>query len=207
MLMKIIEKCPQCSRGCIMSNLPIFSHPSFGTVRIVERNDEPWFVAKDVAKALGYASTNMTTIFQAVPEEWKGSNPITTLGGEQEMLIISEQGLYFFLGRSDKPVALPFQKWLAGDVIPSIRKHGLYATEEVVDRILDDPISGSRCSNGTNSSVNNASLPNPRGTRPSVPRHGSATGRRPQQWPPLPSPSVRPQPLRTNLGGAGTTRP
>ena len=50
MLMKIIEKCPQCSRGCIMSNLPIFSHPSFGTVRIVERNDEPWFVAK----ALGY---------------------------------------------------------------------------------------------------------------------------------------------------------
>ena len=139
MLMKIIEKCPQCSRGCIMSNLPIFSHPSFGTVRIVERNDEPWFVAKDVAKALGYASTNMTTIFQAVPEEWKGSNPITTLGGEQEMLIISEQGLYFFLGRSDKPVALPFQKWLAGDVIPSIRKHGLYATEEVVDRILDDP--------------------------------------------------------------------
>lgn len=122
-----------------MSNLPIFSHPSFGTVRIVERNDEPWFVAKDVAKALGYASTNMTTIFQAVPEEWKGSNRITTLGGEQEMLIISEQGLYFFLGRSDKPVALPFQKWLAGDVIPSIRKHGLYATEEVVDRILDDP--------------------------------------------------------------------
>ena len=79
-----------------MSNLPIFSHPSFGTVRIVERNDEPWFVAK----ALGYASTNMTTIFQAVPEEWKGSNRITTLGGEQEMLIISEQGLYFFLGRS-----------------------------------------------------------------------------------------------------------
>ena len=55
------------------------------------------------------------------------------------MLIISEQGLYFFLGRSDKPVALPFQKWLAGDVIPSTRKHGLYATEEVVDRILDDP--------------------------------------------------------------------
>lgn len=122
-----------------MSNLPIFSHPSFGTVRIVERNDEPWFVAKDVAKALGYASTNMTTIFQAVPEEWKGSNPITTLGGEQEMLIISEQGLYFFLGRSDKPVALPFQKWLAGDVIPSIRKHGLYATSSHYERNATRP--------------------------------------------------------------------
>ena len=123
-----------------MSNLPIFSHPSFGTVRIVERNDEPWFVAKDVLKALGYAEDyNPSRALQAVPEEWKGVQPIHTPGGMQEMLIISEQGLYFFLGRSDKPVALPFQKWLAGDVIPSIRKHGLYATEEVVDRILDDP--------------------------------------------------------------------
>lgn len=111
-----------------MSNLPIFSHPSFGTVRIVERNDEPWFVAKDVLKALGYAEDyNPSRALQAVPEEWKGVQPIHTPGGMQEMLIISEQGLYFFLGRSDKPVALPFQKWLAGDVIPSIRKHGLYA--------------------------------------------------------------------------------
>lgn len=50
-------------------------------------NGEPWFVAKDVARALGYASTNMTTVFQAVPEEWKGSNPIATPGGEHEMLI------------------------------------------------------------------------------------------------------------------------
>ena len=109
-----------------MSNLPIFSHPSFGTVRIVERNDEPWFVAKDVLKALGYAEDyNPSRALQAVPEEWKGVQPIHTPGGMQEMLIISEQGLYFFLGRSDKPVALPFQKWLAGDVIPSIRKHGL----------------------------------------------------------------------------------
>lgn len=123
-----------------MSNLPIFSHPSFGTVRIVERNDEPWFVAKDVAKALGLCQHEHDDNFSGCPGGMgRGSNPITTLGGEQEMLIISEQGLYFFLGRSDKPVALPFQKWLAGDVIPSIRKHGLYATEEVVDRILDDP--------------------------------------------------------------------
>lgn len=125
-----------------MSNFPVFSHPSFGTVRIVERNDEPWFVAKDVAKALGYPENSLrqlNNLFQSVPDEWKGRNPIMTLGGEQEMLIISEQGLYFFLSRSDKPVALPFQKWMAGDVIPSIRKHGLYATEEVVDRILDDP--------------------------------------------------------------------
>ena len=121
------------------SNVKLFEKEEFGKVRVVMQGEDPWFVAKDVAVALGYASTNMTTVFQAVPDEWKGSNRIATPGGEQEMLIISEPGLYFFLARSDKPTALPFQKWLAGDVVPSIRKHGLYATEEVVDRILDDP--------------------------------------------------------------------
>ena len=122
-----------------MTDLKVFEKAEFGSVRVVEREGEPWFVAKDVAKALGYASTNMTTVFQAVPEEWKGSNPIATPGGEQEMLILSEQGLYFFLGRSDKPGALPFQKWLAGDVLPAIRRHGVYATPDMTERMLEDP--------------------------------------------------------------------
>ena len=80
-----------------MNELMLFQKEEFGQVRVVEHNGEPWFVAKDVAVALGYASTNMTTVFQAVPDEWKGSNRIATPGGEQEMLIISEPGLYFFL--------------------------------------------------------------------------------------------------------------
>ena len=73
------------------------------------------FVAKDVAVALGYTSTNTKQLIEHVPTEWKGSNRIATPGGEQTMLTLTEQGLYFFLGRSDKPKALPFQKWLAGD--------------------------------------------------------------------------------------------
>ena len=101
-----------------MTDLKVFEKAEFGSVRVVEREGEPWFVAKDVAKALGYASTNMTTVFQAVPEEWKGSNPIATPGGEQEMLILSEQGLYFFLGRSDKP------RWKPGPK-PTARKSSL----------------------------------------------------------------------------------
>jgi prophage antirepressor-like protein len=96
-------------------------------LRVIEIDGEPWFVAKDVAEALGYSSTNMVQIFSHVPDEWKGSNPIPTPGGMQNMLCISEPGLYFFLGRSDKPLALPFQKWIAGDVVPSIRKKGFYA--------------------------------------------------------------------------------
>jgi hypothetical protein len=56
----------------------------------------------------------------------RGVNPIHTPGGVQEMLCLSEQGLYFFLGRSDKEAALPFQKWYAGEVLPQIRKTGFY---------------------------------------------------------------------------------
>lgn len=91
---------------------------------------------------LGYADSSLETIgrlFQNVPAEWKGRKRIpvpeewkmvrsvlTTPGGTQSMLTLTEQGLYFFLGRSDKPAALPFQKWLAGEVLPSIRKTGGY---------------------------------------------------------------------------------
>lgn len=92
-------------------------------------NGEPWFVAKDVARALGYPESSLrqlNNLFGHVPDEWKGRNWIMTPGGEQEMLIISEQGLYFFLGRSDKPKALPYQMWVAGDVVPTIRRTGQY---------------------------------------------------------------------------------
>jgi len=96
-------------------------------VRTVIIDGEPWWVAKDVAENLGYSpESNPARLFANVPEEWRGVKPIHTPGGLQNMLCISEQGLYFFLGRSDKPKALPFQKWIAGDVIPSIRKKGTY---------------------------------------------------------------------------------
>ena len=98
-------------------------------VRTIAENGEIWFVAKDVALALDYSQSSVNQIvnlFRNVPNEWKGIKPINTLGGEQKLLMISEQGLYFFLGRSDKPKALPFQKWLAGEVLPVIRKTGAY---------------------------------------------------------------------------------
>ena len=55
------------------------------------------------------------------------------------MTTLSEQGLYFFLGRSDKPKALPYQKWLAGEVVPAIRKHGMYATPRTIEAMLANP--------------------------------------------------------------------
>ena len=96
-------------------------------VRVVmDDRGEPWFVAKDVALALGYQWAGIRNI-QHVPVEWRRVESVSTLRrGMQESWFLSEQGLYFFLGRSDKPGALPFQKWLAGEVLPAIRKTGGY---------------------------------------------------------------------------------
>ena len=104
------------------------------SVRVLQQGGEYWFVAKDVAEALGYAkvsvASSLNKLLKNIPAEWKGKKRILTPGGDQELLTISEQGLYFFLGRSDKPAALPFQKWYAGEVLPQIRKTGSYSTKE-----------------------------------------------------------------------------
>lgn len=105
---------------------------------VVDENSNLWFVARDVAEALEYSAASLgqpNNLMQNVPEEWKGHKPIMTPGGSQDMLCLSEQGLYFFLGRSDKPKALPFQMWLAGEVLPSIRKTGGYVLELNLEEI------------------------------------------------------------------------
>ena len=96
---------------------------------IMDDGGEPWFVAKDVALALGYQWNGAARIAH-VPEEWRGVTSVVTPFGEQEMLTLSEQGLNFFVLRSDKPAALPFQRWLAGEVLPSLRRTGSYALTE-----------------------------------------------------------------------------
>ncbi len=94
-------------------------------VRVTQdEQGEPRFVAKDLAEVLGYKWNPY--LLNHIPEQWKDTKPIVTPGGPQEMITLSEQGMYFFLGRSDKPAALPFQMFLAGEVLPSIRKHGAY---------------------------------------------------------------------------------
>lgn len=109
------------------TGLQIFEQAEFGKARVIESDGEFWFVARDVTEALGYGTdSKMGALLKNVPNEWKGVNSIYTPGGRQDMATLSEQGLYFFVCRSDKPKALPFQKWIAGDVLPSIRKHGGY---------------------------------------------------------------------------------
>lgn len=106
-----------------MNELTVFNYGA-AVVRTVMIDGEPWFVAKDVCEILG-VGWNGTTISH-IPEQWKGMRSVRTPRGNQMMAVLSEQGVYFFLGRSDKPAALPFQMWIAGDVVPMIRKTGSY---------------------------------------------------------------------------------
>ena len=122
------------------SNVKLFEKEEFGKVRVVMQDEDPWFVAKDVATALGYADTddavrrhcNYAELFK--PGELPGLEI-----GPRGMYFIPEPDVYRLVVRSALPTAKVFEKWVFEEVLPSIRKHGLYATEEVVDRILDDP--------------------------------------------------------------------
>jgi len=108
-----------------MNELQLFNYEG-KEVRTVVKDGEPWVVAKDVCELLGYAWKGQAAIAH-VPEDWRGVTSVQTPSGIQEMVVLSEQGLYFFLARSDKPGALPFQMWIAGEIIPTIRRTGSYS--------------------------------------------------------------------------------
>lgn len=93
-------------------------------VRVVMRNGNPEFVASDVASILGYRMAS--DLSRILDDDEKGTHNLRTLGGDQEMTVITEPGLYKAIIRSQKEEAKPFQRWVAHDVLPSIRKTGGY---------------------------------------------------------------------------------
>lgn len=97
-------------------------------IRALVQHGEPWFVAKDVAEALGYrAAYDMTRMIDA---EDRGTHKVRTPSGEQDMAIINESGLYSAILRSERPEAKAFKRWLTSEVLPSIRKTGAYRIPE-----------------------------------------------------------------------------
>lgn len=141
-----------------MNELQVFENPDFGQVRTVTKDGEPWFVAKDVCKAFG--DTNHNRSVGRIDEEDKETYQITdSMGRIQQAIIVNESGLYALLfamqpqkanrdGVSDAyPIETQkridslhkFKRWITHEVIPSIRKHGVYATDETIDRIIADP--------------------------------------------------------------------
>ncbi|MCP3968544.1 MAG: phage antirepressor Ant, partial [Lentisphaerae bacterium] len=106
-------------------------------VRVISKDEEPWFVAKDVCDVLGLS--NITEALRNLDEDERGSELLNTFGGAQNSIIINESGLYSLILRSRKPNAKKFKRWVTGEVLPSIRKHGAYATPDVVEKALSDP--------------------------------------------------------------------
>ena len=117
-----------------MNELKIFENPEFGKIRTMEINGEPYFVGREVAMVLGYKNP-LDALTKHVEEEDKGVANCDTLGGTQKMTVINESGLYSLILSSKLPKAKEFKRWVTSEVLPSIRKHGAYA----VDELLNDP--------------------------------------------------------------------
>ena len=97
-------------------------------IQIVVKQYEPWFVASDVAKVLGYR--NASDAARLLDDDEKGTHNLRTLGGEQKVIIVNESGLYALVLKSRKPEAKPFRRWVTSEVLPAIRKTGQYLTTE-----------------------------------------------------------------------------
>lgn len=121
-----------------MNELQIFKNKDFGEVRVIAINDEPWFVGKDVAEILEYKRT-ADALNTHVDGEDKGVGEIQTPGGKQKMIIVNESGLYSLIFSSKMKKAKEFKRWVTSEVLPTIRKHGAYMTETVIERTLTDP--------------------------------------------------------------------
>lgn len=122
-----------------MTKLECFNSAEFGTVRTVTIDNEPWFIGKDVAEALGYAKAR-NAIAAHVDDDDKKDAPIQgVLGGKQEMTIISESGVYSLVFSSKLPTAKKFKRWVTSEVLPAIRKHGAYMTDDVIKKALQEP--------------------------------------------------------------------
>lgn len=106
-------------------------------VRTMLIDDQPWFVAADVAASLGYPAAPQMT--RNLDDDEKGMQNVHTLGGEQEMLVINESGLYSAILRSRKTEAKRFKKWVTAEVLPAIRRTGRYedATNKMATLVND----------------------------------------------------------------------
>ena len=132
-----------------MNTIELFKNPEFGEVRVVEVNNEPYFVGKDITEVLGYKNPSKAIndhcdednykvlTYKALNETllaslWNGND-------YSNKVIINEFGVYELILGSKLPSAKAFRKWITSDVLPSIRKNGAYMTESTIERALAEP--------------------------------------------------------------------
>jgi prophage antirepressor-like protein len=119
-----------------MNALQAFSYEG-QDVRTIQINGAPWWVLRDVCNVLGIS--NSRDVVARLDDDEKGVDTIDTLGGKQEMTVINESGLYSVILLSRKPEAKKFKRWITHEVLPSIRRVGVYATPEAARKLLEDP--------------------------------------------------------------------
>ena len=124
------------------TTLQIFEHNDFGRIRTVIIDGEPWFVAKDVSDALGYSNSRDALKKhvdiedkQILQRSQNATFDIPTRG----FTIINESGLYCLALSSKLPQAKKFRRWVTSEVIPSVRKHGAYATPDTLEKMMGNP--------------------------------------------------------------------
>lgn len=121
-----------------MEQIKIFNSDEFGSVRTIIIDGEPWFAGKDVAASLGYKDTS-DALKKHVADEDKLTRCFTDSGQNRQMYVINESGLYSLIFGSKLESAQKFKHWVTSEILPSIRKNGIYATDKVIDDILNNP--------------------------------------------------------------------
>lgn len=120
-----------------MNNLQFFNFED-QSVGVVKINEEPWFVGKDLTNILGYTN-GPKAIKDHVDEEDKLSERIVMSGQHRQVFLVNESGLYSLILSSKMPNAKKFKRWVTHEVLPAIRKHGAYMTDEKIEEVLTDP--------------------------------------------------------------------
>lgn len=135
-----IEVDDNCNTSVILSNAEteIFSCSEFGNLTVLEIDNEPWFIGKEVAEKLGYANSK-NVVPKYVYDEDKLSTQIEYAGQKRNMTIINESGLYNLIFSSKLEGAKRFKRWVTKDILPSIRKHGAYMTPNTLQEAINNP--------------------------------------------------------------------
>ena len=120
-----------------MQSIQVFNNPAFGNIRVAGTEANPQFCLADVCKALGLSAKGVN---QRLGDEVISNYPITDkLGREQQALFVNEDGLYDVILDSRKTEARQFRKWITSEVLPTIRKHGAYITDDALQKAIQNP--------------------------------------------------------------------
>ena len=123
------------------NELSIFSNEEFGSIRVVLKGSEPWFVANDVAAALGYAVPKKAVIDHCkYAEIFKGTDSVPLTDSPRGIMVIPESDVYALIFGSKLPSADKFRRWVCEEVLPSIRKTGSYSMPQIAPGPLADKV-------------------------------------------------------------------